>query len=157
MYRLRRKEMGAEGYGRADDPAAATRGLSRTDENSAPRYGVQTTPAESRMKLSHPQVNPDGTLPFLGEEEQGGGRATPGYMGWVSMTTAYLAPYDAPGQASAMKRAATGGGARFGKDDERGKKPRAMPPLAREGGNLMNPSAYGTGARGDLSPMSKAT
>ena len=73
------------------------------------------------------------------------------------MTSAYLSPYDAPGQASAMKRAATGGDARFGKDDEGDRKPKAMPPCAPEGGNPMNPSAYGTGARGELSPMSNAT
>ena len=114
------------------------------------------TPAVSRSKLPHSQATPQ-ALPYPGEEEQNGARATPGYAGRVAMTSAYLSPYDAPGQASAMKRAATGGDARFGEDDEGDRKPKAMPPRALEGGNPMNPSAYGTGARGDLSPMSDAT
>ena len=73
------------------------------------------------------------------------------------MSSEYLSPYDGPGQVLAAKQAATGGGALFAEDDEGGGKPRAMPSLDRQGGNLMNPSAYGMGAGGDLSPMTDAT
>ena len=114
------------------------------------------TPAVSRSKLPHSQATPQ-ALPYPGEEEQDGATATPGYAGRVAMTSAYLSPYDAPGQASAMKRTASRGDARFGGDDAGDRKPNIMLPRAPEGGNPMNPSAYGTGARGELSPMSDAT
>ena len=77
---------------------------------------------------------------------------TPGYGEKFAVSSDYLSPLDRPGHAAAAKRVPLGGGELFPVDYDGGGKPRAGASSSRSGAKSAS-SGYGTGAGGEISPI----